>query len=61
MDKPTEENEEQEFILAEGPGHEGDHSKEKESRREIDEFSLAPVIQQIQDIRTFIAQTQSQL
>ena len=59
MDQRNEENEEQEFILAEGPSQEAKQTKEE--RREIEEFSLAPLIQQIQDIRTFIASTRSQL
>ena len=49
------ESEEQQFIVAEGPRQETETEKTETEERRLPYFSLTSIIQQIEDIRAFIA------
>ena len=47
--------EEEQFILAEGPRYDTEAEQETSTTNQIAQFSLAPVLEQIKEIRTFLA------
>ena len=57
MEKPKEGSqvEEEQFILAEGPRYDTEAEQETSTTNPIAQFNLAPVLEQIKEIRTFLA------
>ena len=47
--------EEEQFILAEGPRYDAEAEQETSTTNPIAQFNLAPVLEQIKEIRTFLA------